>query len=416
MITHGELFMIHKLKEDGLNVSQIARRTGLDRKTVRKYLAQGTSQPVYGPRAPRPSILDPYKDYIRLKLKRHPDLTASRLKREITDLGYRGSMSIVKQFVREVRPPKQQGFEHRFETPPGKQAQVDFAHFRARFTDEPSLQQTVWLFSMVLGNSRYLFCRFVLRQDLASVVRCHIQAFAAIGGVPRQILYDRMKTAVTGEDEQGNVLYNRTLLALADHYGFRPRACAAYRAKTKGKVERPFRYIRQDFFLGREFRNLADLNAQLDQWLSEVANVRQHGTTGLIVSEAFAAEQPALQPLPAGPFNEVLGLERRVTRDGMVSVDGNLYSVPDTTVRRKVAVQITANQIHILEDDHLLAVHPVLEGRGHRRIAAGHRHGPPPGNAKTGREQPLVGDDSLVSHRDLSIYDTVAASLATRGL
>ncbi len=263
MITHGELFMIHKLKEDGLNVSQIARRTGLDRKTVRKYLALGTSQPVYGPRDPRPSILDPYKDYICLKLADCPDLTASRLKREITDLGYQGGMSIVKEFVREVRPPEVQGFEHRFETAPGKQAQVDYAHFRARFLDEPSLLQTLWLFSMVLGNSRHLFCRFVLRQDLATLVRCHMQAFAAFGGVPRQILYDRMKTAVTGEDEQGNILYNRTLLSLADHYGFRPRACAAYRAKTKGKVERPFRYIRQDFFLGREFRNLADLNAQL---------------------------------------------------------------------------------------------------------------------------------------------------------
>ena len=414
MITHGELFMIHKLKKDGLTIAEIARRTGQDRKTIRKYLVRGTTQPVYGPRAPRPGVLDPYKDYIRRKLKAHPGLTASRLKREITTLGYRGCMTTVKDFVREIRPLKQQGFERRFETAPGRQAQVDFAHFRTRFTDEPSLEQVVWLFSLVLGHSRYLFCRYVMRQDLPSLVRCHVQAFAALGGVPREILYDRMRTAVTGEDEQGNVLYNRTLLSLADHYGFQPRACAAYRAKTKGKVERPFRYIRQDFFLGRRFANLADLNQQLEQWLAEVANSRLHGTTDRIVREAFMAEQAALQPLPAGPFNEVLGLERRISRDGMVSIDGNYYSVPDTTVRRKVAVQVTAQEIHILEDGNLIAVHPVLDGRHQRRIAAGHRHGPPPGNARTTRQDWQPTDDSAVGRRDLAVYDSVAASLAAR--
>ena len=129
-----------------------------------------------------------------------------------------------------------------------------------------------------------------------------------------EILYDRMKTAVTGEHENGQIVYNRSLLALAKHFGFLPRACRPYRAKTKGKVERPFSYIRQDFFLGRSFRNLHDLNEQLRDWLASVANVRLHGTTQRIVSEAFAAEQPELQPLPAAPFDTLLKLERRVKR------------------------------------------------------------------------------------------------------
>jgi transposase len=407
--------MIHKLKEDGLTISEIARRTGQDRKTVRKYLKRGTVTPVYGPRDPRPSVLDPYKDYIRKHLEAHPGLTASRLKREITALGYQGGMTTVKAFVRDVRPPQTQGHEHRFETPPGRQAQVDFAHFRVRFTDEPSTEQVIWLFSMVLGHSRYLFCRFVTRQDLPAVIRCHVQAFEVFGGAPREILYDRMKTAVRGEDEAGNVLFNQTLLSLADHYQFRPRACAAYRAKTKGKVERPFRYIRQDFFLGRRFRNLADLNQQLDRWLAEVANVRRHGTTDRIVAEAYAAERPKLQPLSAGPFNEVLRFERRITRDGMVSVAGNFYSVPDTTTRRAVEVQVTATEVLILEAGHLIATHPVLDGRHQRRIAAGHRHGPPPGNTRTRRQDNPPSDDSYVVRRDLGIYDSVAATLAARG-
>ncbi len=147
--------------------------------------------------------------------------------------------------------------------------------------------------------------------------------------MPLEILYDRMKTAVTGESEDGNIVYNRSLVALAAHYGFLPRACRPYRAKTKGKVERPFRYVREDFFLARSFRNLEDLNVQLGDWLATVANVRLHGTTLRIVSEAFAEERPSLQPLPVVPFRAVLRLERRVTHDGLVSVGGNLYSVPD---------------------------------------------------------------------------------------
>ena len=150
----------------------------------------------------------------------------------------------------------------RFETPPGRQAQVDFAHFRTVFTDEPGTERIVWLFSLVLGHSRMLWARFVLHQDLPTLLRCHAAAFEALGGVPEQILYDRMRTVFSREDpEAGHIVYNRTLLEFARHYGYLPKACRPYRAKTKGKVERPFRYIREDFFLGRSFRNLDDLNS-----------------------------------------------------------------------------------------------------------------------------------------------------------
>ena len=142
-------------------------------------------------------------------------------------------------------------FEVRFETPPGEQAQVDFAQFQVVFTDEPSVMRIVWLFSLVLGYSRLIWARFVAHRDLQIVLRCHMAAFAALGGVPRQVLYDRMKTAVIGEDDQAHIVYNRALIDFAGHYGFHPKACRPYRAKTKGKVERPFRYIREDFFLAR---------------------------------------------------------------------------------------------------------------------------------------------------------------------
>jgi hypothetical protein len=137
----------------------------------------------------------------------------------------------------------------------------------------------------------------VVHQDLATVLRCHTAAFQALGGAPRELLYDRMKTVVTGEGDTGGIIYNRSLIDLARHYGFHPRACQAYRAKTKGKVERPFRYIREDFFLARTFRNLDDLNEQLRRWLDMVANPRVHATTRRVVNEAFAEERAHLRQL-----------------------------------------------------------------------------------------------------------------------
>src|SRR6266568_3567232 len=367
MVQLGELMMILELHRHGLSVTAIARRTGRDPKTVRKYIERGVEAPVYGPRSVgRPSKLAPFMGFLRERVVSFPDLSAVRLTREIRELGYLGAYTAVKRFLAAIRPengPKP--YEVRFETPPGVQAQVDFARFVVDFTDDPGTSRVVWLFSLVLGHSRFLFARYVLHQDLQTLLRCHIQAFDAIAGVPIEILYDRMKTAVTGEDDQGHIAYNRSLLALARHYRFQPRACRPYRAKTKGKVERPFSYIRQDFFLGRSFRNLEDLNAQLIDWLDTVANVRVHGTTQRVVAEAFAAEQPELQTLPEHRF---------------------------------------------------VAEHPVLEGRKQYRIDRSHRTG---GSSKRKMDMPgavtigRIGDH--VPLRPLAIYQAIGAQLASAG-
>ena len=236
-----EIVLIHDLKKQGLSISAIASKVGCDRKTVRKYLNQGLEAPVYGPRAPRESMLDPYRNSVRERVTQFPELSARRLFREIRDLGYEGSYSTLKPFLREVRPPARTQFERRFETPAGRQTQMDFAEFSVEFTDEPGVMRKVWLFSIVLGHSRWIWGRFVASQNLQSVMRCHVAAFDAMGGVPEEVLYDRMKTAVIGEDEDGIVTYNASLVALLNHYGALPKACRPYRAKTKGKVERPFR-------------------------------------------------------------------------------------------------------------------------------------------------------------------------------
>ena len=417
MIRLGEIVMILDLHRQGLSVSAIARQLERDRKTIRKYIERGLEVPAYGPRQPRPTVVTPFAPYLRERIAAFPELTASRLLREIRELGYSGGYTAVKDFLRIIRPRALQAFERRFETPPGKQAQVDFAFFRTVFTDQPGGERIIWLFSLVLGHSRMMWGRFVAHQDLQTVLRCHIAAFEALGGVPAEILYDRMKTAVLGEVDDQGIAYNRKLLDLAAHCRFLPKACPPYRAKTKGKVERPFRYVREDFFLGRSFRNLDDLNAQFQHWLDTVANPRRHATTGRIVLEHFAEEKPYLKALPAMPFTVVLTLDRRITRDGMVSVGGNLYSVPDSTRRRVVEVHTLANEIRILEDGQLIAIHPVLEGRGQRRIAGGHRTAPPPGNSTTARDMPPptppVG--AVVMPRSLAFYDAVGRRLAGEG-
>jgi transposase len=409
--------MILDLHRQGLSVSAIARQTGTDRKTVRKYIERGLEAPAYGPRASRATVLDPFTTYLRERITAYPGLTGRRLFRELKERGYPGGYTAVTDFLRDVRPPVSAGYEVRFETAPGEQAQVDFAQFHVVFEDEPDTPRVVWLFSMVLGYSRLIWACFVMRQDLPTVLRCHAAAFAAIGGVPKEILYDRMKTAVSGGGDAEGIIYNRSLVDLARHYGFHPRACRPYRAKTKGKVERPFRYIREDFFLARSFRNLDDLNAQLRHWLDTVANPRRHATTLRIVQEAFAEEKPALRPLPLAPFRAVLRLERRISREGMVNVGGNAYSVPDATRSRAVEVHAHADEIRIFEDGALIAVHPVLEGRNQRRVEPGHRRVAERMRSRTGTAAPpgppQRGDK--VAQRPLAFYDAVGRALAREG-
>jgi DNA replication protein DnaC len=182
-------------------------------------------------------------------------------------------------------------------------------------------------------------------------------------GAPSELLYDRMKTAVIGEDASGVVQYNASLVALLNHYGAVPRACRPYRAKTKGKIERPYRYVRQDFWLARSFRNLDDLDAQFDGWRTQIANPRVHATTRRVVDEHFAEERPALIAHPVIPYSAVLTIERRVSCEGMVSVGGNLYSVPDTARKRILDVQNHPSEVRIFEGE---GCPPSVRGRPER--------------------------------------------------
>jgi transposase len=405
--------MILELHQQGLSVSAIAERTGHDRKTVRKVIRRGLVVPKYALRVPRPTLIGPYEPYLRERVAAWPELSGVRLLREVRERGYAGGVTQLNDFLRAVRPPVVAPFEVRFETPAGRQAQVDFAHFMVEFTEQPGVQHRVWLFAMVLGHSRYLWGEYVLHQDLGTVLRCHMLAFEHFGGTPHEILYDRMKTAVLGEatDDTG-IVYNDKLIGLGAHYGFKPRACKAYRAKTKGKIERPFRYVRANFFLARSFANLEDLNRQLRAWLDTVANARLHGSTGRVVAEHFAAERGSLKSLPTGRFDAVLRTERRVSHEGMVSVGGNLYSVPDGTVKRVLEVETTADCVRIHDGHRLVAVHALLHGRRQRSLLPGHRQSRRSNTAPELRESHVVRHPGhSVVRRALEVYAAVAERL-----
>jgi transposase len=373
--------------------------------------------PEYTPRrAPTATKLALYEAFVRERLEAHPDLSAQRLFQDLAPLGYSGAYDAVKRFVAKARPRPLPAYEVRFETAPGEQAQCDFAEFRVGFTDEPGIRRRINLFSFVLGHSRAFWGRFVEHQDLHTVLRCHVAAFEALGGVPREILYDRMKTAVTDERDEGHIVYNRRLLALAQHYGWQPRACRAYRAKTKGKVERPHRYIRDNFWKGRSFRNFEDLNTQFRDWLDTVANARVHGTTQRYVAEALAEEQPFLQPMPGSRFGPLVIMRRRVSNDGMISVNGNFYSVPDGTPRVVEAHMLT-DVLDIFGPGGLVARHPLLPGRNQRSLDKTHRRRA----ALIALPRPIQGDIVIgragdhVMPRSLGIYAAIGTQLAERG-
>jgi transposase len=419
MIAQEDYLVIHKLRALGYSISQIARELGLDRKTVRAHLHR-SAPPVYH-RPPRPSKLDAYRAWIRARLQAAP-LTATRLLRELRALGYTGGYSILKAFVTRVRPRPPVPVVVRFETPPGDQGQADFARFEVTWT-ATGLTQVLWLFLVTLGYSRYLTGTWSLHGDLATVLQGHLHAFQLLGGVPHRMLYDRMKAVVTGTDPAGRPVFHPALLALATHYGFTPEACRPYRAQTKGKVERPVGYIREDFWLGRTFRDLADLLAQWQEWLATVANVRRHGTTGVKPVERLAEEQ--LLPLPPHPHDPVLAIERTLTRDGFVSVRGNRYAVPLPTYRSPVEVRVHPLTCELYAEGTWLATYALAPGRGgtctHPLALAPTAQWPsvrrapavPPGDAPNGLPPLPVLPPTLawlthdVERRDLTVYEAV---------
>jgi transposase len=252
----------------------------------------------YKARPPVERKIDAYRGIVHARLEEFPRLSAVRIFDEIRAAGYEGGYTQVKEYVRAARPRPRIEPVVRFETPPGHQAQVDFAHFRLPWGRR-------WALLVVLGYSRLLWLRFFERQDMKVLFEGLEAAFDSFGGVPREILFDQMRAVVVADHrfEGGRLIENAEFSRFAHHWQFRPRACRPYRAQTKGKVERPIRYVRESFFYGRHFVSDEDLEAQAGIWLSQVANVRLHRTTGEPPIDRFERdEKDALQVLAPKPY------------------------------------------------------------------------------------------------------------------
>jgi len=417
MLGVEERFMIKHLRDQGVSVSEIARRTGNDRKTVRKVLDEPLV-PARPQRTRRRHRLGPYVEYLRKRIEQGV-LNASKLYDEIKAQGYEGCPGHVRDFVAPLRPPRPSAATVRFETEPGEQAQVDWACFGT--LEHQGQQRRLYAFLMTLAWSRAMYLEFTVSADMAWWLRCHIHGFRYLGGVPRQVLHDNLKTAVLSRDTEGAVHWHPKYLDFAAYYGFTPRACQPYRAQTKGKVEAGVHYVRINFWPGLSHTGLADLNQQAINWLDTVANLRVHGTTGEVPFNRLPWE--GLAPLLGKPdYDTSLLTTRRSSADCFISYGGNFYSVPAAHHSQNLAVRETDTGLLVVATakGEEIACHRLAEGHGQRIVAAAHYQGLP-GTLLPSRRVAAVQvvnatprnqvEAPLVETRSLTIYQELAEVL-----
>src|SRR5271170_5011967 len=328
-------------------VGTIAAQLGRHHDTVERVLAQ-SGLPVTKPSA-RARLVDPYLPFIHETLAKHPRLRASRLWSMVKKRGYTGSKSAFRAIISRLRPrPHAEAYVRRAVLA-GQEGQVDWAHFGKLTVGRA--QRDLWAFVMVLAYSRLRFLRFGLRAAMPSFLRGHVESFRFFDAVPRVVLYDNLKSAVV-EREGDAVRFHPTLLALAGHYRFEPRACAPYRPNEKGRVERAIQDVRDNFFAAREFASVDDLNAQARAWCIEISRERRvPDQKDKTVAEAFFDDKAAMIPIAEDEFPVEERVEVRVGKTPYVRFDKNDYSVPHTHVQRSLTVIATEERVRIVDPE-----------------------------------------------------------------
>ena len=355
--------LIRRLKAQGKSIRAIARELDCDPKTVRRVLRQRPRPPA----PPRPSLLDPFRPLIR-ELVLHKELTAVRVLQDLRAVGYQGGYSILKAFIRSFRPAPLTQPHLRFETDPGEQGQVDLSPYTVLLGEVPT---DVVCFSLVLGFSRWQFIRFLLHAEAHAVCHCHVLGFEEAGGVPHEILYDRMKQVVL-ESYKDGVLFHPLFEALVHHYGFRPVPLAPGYKEGKGKVENGFWYLERSLLAGRAFHDLDDLNAQAARWLREVARVRIHRTTQRRPADLLDQERPRLISLPERRFDAAVREPHLVGDDFCVPFANHRYSVPPRYAGHQAWVRALEGQLEIEVGGETVALHKVQPGRFGRHMLPEH--------------------------------------------
>ena len=395
MISKEDYLVMEEMYRRGVYKKDIAHELGVHPKTVGRALSRGGAPSGRRPGARR-SKLDPYKPVVDQLLSENV-WNAEVILRQIQALGYDGKISILRDYIRPKRALRASSSKAtvRFETPPGKQMQADWSTVMTRVGGKRS---KVHFCVSALGYSRRFYFWCTESEDAHHTYEGVILAFEHFGGVPEEVLVDNQKAAVL-KHEPGKVVFAPGFLELARHYGFQPRACRPYRARTKGKDERMVRYIKENFFqMYREFESLEHMNQLAVLWLREVADMRVHGSLKESVSERFKREEQALRPLPASRFDTSYIESRRVAWDGYIDVRGNRYSVPAVLCGQQVRVHIGLDGVLRVFDirETLVAEHrlkPASEGWS--TVASHHR--------------PLWHQALDVATRPLSVYEEVAS-------
>ena len=335
-------------------VGTIAEQLSLHHETVRRAL--GTDHFATRSRV-RPSALDPYVAFIRDTFERYPRLTATRVHEMIRQRGYEGSVGQLRRRVRQLdlRPkPTSEAF-FRVRRIPGEQGQVDWAHLgRLRVG---RCERPLYGFVVVLAWSRAVHVEFGFEQNAAAVARGHIAAFKAFGGVPRQMLYDNMKTVVI-ERVGAAFRFHDRLLELAAHYHFAPHVCHPGRPNEKPSVERRIRDLRTSLLAGRSFGSLDELRRAFAQWRDEVAHARPcPARKELTVAEALEEERGRLLALPQHHLDGDDVHATVARKQPYVRYDTCLYSIPHELVGQPLTLAATHLRVRVMHHGEVVADH-----------------------------------------------------------
>lgn len=358
MLTPDLWTEIRIMRKMGKPIKKIAIELFISKNTVKKVLRSETYQPYHREQC-KPGLLSEFMPFIN---ERAPqlDFNATSLFRELTKLGYTGSYTLVKEAVRPLRETHRQlvAATARFETPPGLQAQVDWGSKKIMLG---GCLTRIHIFVMVLGFSRAIYVEFTSDEKLPTLIACHEHAFDWFGGIPEEILYDNPKTIVL-DRATVNTRINPKFDDFCRYYGYTPRLCRPYRARTKGKVESGVKYIKRSFLAGQAFPSLATANEQVLAWISEVADQRIHGTTHEQPAARFRREN--LRPHTSRPpYVLQVWQMRRVATDCLVSYATNRYSVPWRYVNQTVELQERGDMISIYHRGVLVATHRKSESK-----------------------------------------------------
>ena len=375
MLTFMDRSTIHYLHQKGWNATEIATSLGYHRDTIRRALQEPVTQQIAS--HPRTSMVAVFASAIEGWLDQQ--WTVQRMleeARQHPDHPFTGSDPTFYNYVRPLKRARKgvpAQVPVRFDGLPGELLQIDWGEMRQFPLTRPGLSgQTRYFFAARLKYSRWMWVRFTTDMREETVLRCLIAVFVAIGGVPWVVTTDNMKTVTIGRDPENQPIWHPAFAACAAEFHFLPNACAFAAGNQKGAVESLVKFVKQNFLVGRTFRDDAHLAEDCDTWLYRVNVVRPSDATECPPAERLAAEQAKFSPLPAVAADYGFCETVKVSRESLVSIATNRYSVPASLVGRLLTARIHATRIALYDRDTLVATHPRHTGRNARVVIPEH--------------------------------------------